>query len=72
LFWQSGGGYDRNVTTARTLLAAIDYIHLNPVRKQLVERAEDWHWSSAKHYAGGTSPFPIDPIPSEWLDVELE
>jgi hypothetical protein len=71
-FWQSGGGYDRNITSPRTLLAAIDYIHLNPVRKGLVEQAADWQWSSARHYQGGISPAPIDPIPPAWRDVELE
>ena len=25
----------------------IDYIHANPVRRQLVEKPEDWKWSSA-------------------------
>ena len=30
----------------------INYIHLNPVRRGLVERAEDWAWSSARWYAG--------------------
>ncbi|MBI4689254.1 MAG: transposase [Nitrospirae bacterium] len=29
------------------LLQKISYIHLNPVRKQYVKRAEDWVWSSA-------------------------
>jgi putative transposase len=28
-------------------MAMIDYIHLNPVRKGLVEQASGWHWSSA-------------------------
>jgi putative transposase len=31
-FWQEGPGYDRNLQTQATVLAAIDYIHLNPVR----------------------------------------
>lgn len=39
LFWQSGGGFDRNVHEPRTLLHMMDYIHLNPVRRGLVERA---------------------------------
>ena len=33
LFWQSGGGYDRDITEQDTLLAMIDYVHLNPVRR---------------------------------------
>ena len=45
-FWQPGGGYDRNITTAGALRAAIEYIHANPVRRGLVAQAEDWEWSS--------------------------
>ena len=29
-----------------------DYIHQNPVKSQLVNRAEDWQYSSASDYAG--------------------
>lgn len=69
LFWTSGGGYDRNIKSAKTLLKMIDYIHLNPVRRGLVERAVDWEWSSAAWLAGvGPSPIRLDPIPAEWLD----
>ncbi len=69
LFWQSGGGYDRNIIDARTLQAMIDYIHANPVRKQLVERASDWKWSSAAWYFEQRAvPLAVDPIPWEWLE----
>ena len=51
-FWQPGGGYDRNITSAEALRAMIDYLHANPVRRGLVARAEDWEWSSARWYAG--------------------
>ena len=51
-FWQRGGGYDRNLTEPAKLYAEIDYVHMNPVRKGLVERPEDWPWSSAVTYAG--------------------
>ncbi len=67
LFWQSGGGYDRNITCAKTLLQMIDYLHLNPVRHGLVASARDWKWSSAAWFEGGSSPLPLDPIPWEWL-----
>jgi putative transposase len=66
-FWQSGGGYDRNITHGKTLLKMIDYLHHNPVRRGLVERASDWKWSSAAYFEGGSSPIPLDPIPFEWL-----
>jgi putative transposase len=51
-FWQEGPGYDRNLDNPDTTLAAIDYIHLNPVRRGLVSRATDWQWSSARWYEG--------------------
>jgi putative transposase len=49
-FWQEGGGYDRNLRSETSVQAAIDYIHGNPVRRQLCERPADWRWSSARHY----------------------
>jgi putative transposase len=66
-FWQPGGGFDRNIVESGTLMAMIDYIHLNPVRRGLVERTWDWCWSSAAWFEGfdhnGLIP---DPIPPEW------
>ena len=50
LFWQSGGGYDRNVVEPATLMKVIDYIHANPVRRGLAERSWEWKWSSAAFY----------------------
>jgi putative transposase len=50
-FWQRGGGYDRNVVEPNTVYQEIEYMHNNPVRRGLCERAEDWHWSSAADYA---------------------
>jgi putative transposase len=69
LFWQPGGGFDRNVFQAATLLKMIDYIHANPVRKRLVERPRDWRWSSAAWFDDGSDiPLPVDPIPKDWFD----
>jgi len=36
----------------RHLLAAVRYVELNPVKAGLVERAEDWKWSSARFHLG--------------------
>ena len=70
LFWQSGGGYDRNVVEPRTLLSMIDYAHANPVRRGLCERAGDWESSSAGWYERAEpGPIAIDPIPPEWTRV---
>ena len=38
--------YDFNVYTARKRLEKLRYIHRNPVKRGLVERPEDWLWSS--------------------------
>ncbi len=72
-FWQEGPGYDRNLTEAKTVLAAIDYLHLNPVRRGLCESAVDWRWSSAHHYTAEHPPDdPLLPtvhgLPSEFFD----
>jgi putative transposase len=50
-FWQEGPGYDRNLQDENSVLAAIDYIHNNPVRRGLCTCAIDWFWSSAKFFA---------------------
>jgi putative transposase len=49
-FWQEGPGYDRNLTTPAVIETAIEYIHMNPVRRGMVKRAVDWKWSSAGWY----------------------
>jgi putative transposase len=59
LFWQSGGGYDRNITGGKALWQMIDYLHLNPVRKHFVAKASDWRWSSAAWYEGVTEDVPL-------------
>ncbi len=51
-FWQRGGGYDRNVRDLEELREKIVYIHRNPVRRGLVQREEEWAWSSARDYRG--------------------
>lgn len=68
LFWQSGGGYDRSVIAPGTLMEIVDYIHMNPVRRGLVEKPGQWKWSSATWYVNGAHvPIVPDPIPAEWL-----
>ena len=68
-FWQPGREHDRNVIRGQTLLKMIDYIHLNPVRRGLVEQARQWKWSSAGWYEGSPlNHLPPDPIPADWLE----
>jgi len=49
-FWQEGAGFDRSVFSQEAILASIDYIHNNPVKRGLCQRAVDWKWSSARFY----------------------
>jgi putative transposase len=51
-FWLQGGGYDRNIIRTDTAWTSVQYLHDNPVRRGLVEKAVDWPWSSARQYAG--------------------
>ena len=60
-FWQRGGGYDRNIITARELREKIGYIHRNPVRRGLVATPGDWLWSSYAAWEKETDvPLVID------------
>jgi putative transposase len=49
-FWQRRY-YDRNVRDNKEFFEALKYIHRNPVRRGLVDKPEDWPWSSYRHYA---------------------
>jgi len=51
-FWQTRY-YDFNVCTAAKRVEKLKYIHRNPVHRGLVEKPEDWPWSSYRHYALG-------------------
>jgi len=51
-FWKPRG-YDFNVHMETTLLEKLNYMHANPLRRGLVERAEDWLWSSYRFYELG-------------------
>jgi putative transposase len=75
-YWQEGPGYDRNLSTEEVVLAAIDYIHLNPVRRGLCTSAADWKWSSARKYLDWDGPrdvdLPIiDGLPAEFFAAGL-
>lgn len=67
LFWQRGGGYDRNLWSAKHVWEAIDYIHMNPVQAGLCARPEDWTWSSARFFSrerAGPISIDLETIPS--------
>jgi len=60
-FWQPGGGHDNNIFHEKTVPAVINYIHANPVRRQLATEPTKWMWSSAAFWEGRTDvPLEMD------------
>ena len=45
---------DNAIGSAREMTDVVEYVHNNPVRIGLVQRPEDYFWSSARNYAGLT------------------
>ena len=68
-FWQARY-YDFNVWSERKFMKKLRYIHRNPVQRELVERPEDWKWSSFRHYASGV-PGTVK-IESQWTAERRE
>jgi putative transposase len=56
--------YDHNVRTYESFVEKLRYIHRNPIKRGLVERPEDWKWSSFRHYV--TSETSLVEIESQW------
>src|SRR6185503_15888225 len=50
-FWQ--GRFGAVAMDEQHLAAALRYVSLNPVRARLVQRAQDWRWSSARAHLRG-------------------
>jgi putative transposase len=51
-FWQARY-YDFNVYSDNKRFEKLDYMHWNPVKRGLVQRMEDWPWSSYLFYRTG-------------------
>ena len=67
-FWQRGGGHDRNIWSQDEILEKVRYIHENPIRRGLVDRAEDWVWSSWRAWEEGVQkPIAIDRDSLPWI-----
>ena len=62
-FWQRRY-YDFNVHNEVKRVEKLRYMHRNPVKRGLVEKPEDWPWSSFHHYATGLEG--MVEIESEW------
>jgi putative transposase len=62
-FWQARY-YDFPVWSEGKRIEKLRYIHGNPVRRDLVQRPEEWKWSSFRHYATGMEG--VVEIESQW------
>jgi len=59
-FWERRF-YDFNVYSASKRREKLDYMHLNPYKRGLVQHPRDWPWSSFLNYQDGkTGLIPID------------
>jgi putative transposase len=68
-FWQPRY-YDFNVHTQKKRIEKLRYMHRNPVKRGLVDKPEDWPWSSFRHYATGVEG--IVEIESDWTARKRE
>ena len=68
-FWQARY-YDFNVWTPKKRKEKLCYMHRNPVKRGLVEKPEDWAWSSFCHYLTGIEG--VVEIESEWTGRRRE
>ena len=48
-FWQRRF-YDFNVWSRKKRIEKLNYMHMNPVKRRLVENPKDWLWSSCAFY----------------------
>jgi len=60
---------DRAIRSDRHLMAAVNYIHANPVRHGLVDVATDWPWSSLASYV---QRYGLDTLRSWWRDYPVD
>jgi putative transposase len=68
-FWQRRY-YDFNVHKEEKRVEKLRYMHRNPVKRGLVEKPEQWQWSSFRHYA--TGELGAVEIESEWTGRRRE
>jgi len=61
-FWQPRY-YPFNLYSEKKATEKLDYMHLNPVRAGLVDKAVDWAWNSARYFDSGKSVG----VPLEWI-----
>jgi hypothetical protein len=59
--------WDRFVRHGKEFNDRLPYMHLNPVRRELVERPEDWRWSSYNNFALEKATVAACPIQIDYV-----
>jgi REP element-mobilizing transposase RayT len=67
-FWQYGN-HPEEIYTNKFMWSKLDYIHLNPVRAGLVEKASQYIYSSASNYINDTGLLKIEKADNPIIDV---
>lgn len=68
LGWQYGN-HAEEIYTAKFMWSKLDYIHMNPVRAGIVERASDYIYSSASNYVHDKGLVEIEKMDNPIVDV---
>jgi hypothetical protein len=59
------------VRNEKELAARLEYMHLNPVKKGLVKRQEDWRWSTYNNFALDKVTVAACPIQIDYVSLPL-
>jgi REP element-mobilizing transposase RayT len=68
-FWQYGN-HPEEIYTDKLMWSKLDYIHLNPVRAGIVEKASQYIYSSATNYVFDTGLLKIEKADIPIVDVQ--
>lgn len=64
------GNHPEEVYSMKFLWSKLDYIHLNPVRAGIVEKASEYIYSSAKNYVFGSGIVDTTPADNPIVDTQ--
>jgi REP element-mobilizing transposase RayT len=67
-FWQYGN-HPKEIYTNKFMWSKLDYIHLNPVRAGIVEKASHYIYSSASNYVNDCGLLTIEKADNPVVDV---
>jgi REP element-mobilizing transposase RayT len=64
--------WDRFLRHQKELIERLEYMHRNPVRRGLVNRPEDWRWSSYLDFTPGAAVEASRPIQIDRVELPEE